>query len=965
MNAGELLHLIFLGPLEFLFRAVLSASYALTGHYGWSIILLSLFITAVTTPLYYLAELWKAEEGTLQARMASDIAGIKKHYAGQKRFYLIRTTHRLFGYRWWFSLRTSFGLLIQIPFFFGAYNVLSHYDAFRGQSFLFLQDLSRPDGLLGGVNVMPFVMTAINVAYSFYYTRAKTLKANAQLLAMAGLFLLLLYGSPSALLVYWTMNNVFSFIKGILFRIFGLEHHAPVVEQEDGSPTLRELLSANRSLVLFCAFAAVWAFQVWFLSRFGKPFRFMIAGMLFGAVLASAAAVVRSGLRRLPAIAALWVPIFVFLFLFEKRSDFSRIYSGDTVKLLLVFFADFAIVFCVRMLNFKPSAADHVSQKFSVPAAADRSADVRNGIILFSAIAADLFLLTPLALFLGNPAEIGASLAEVLLASSVLTALSLLVFVTAFLAGPKRFRPAVLAFLCGFSLIALAYPAAFTVDTGLLDGYKFHKEFAVKLMPAAQFAFDWLVVCACASCGVWIVRNRSSWLPALAAAVFLVPLAALVLSSDEWTGTGTEDAASSYEQMIHDARKNHRFSRDGTNAVIVVADMFNGNYLGRMLEEDPSLARRLEGFSWYPDTLSPSSATATSFAALLGGRRFEPAKLNNDGKTGQQSIDEAAALLFGAFAEKGYSGLLGNPSYFEAPPGSSLTTDDGSSYVRYWRDKNGYPASAATDEKVPLLFMLSLFHSTPWSCRFLLYDDGRWMVFSEENQIASVQRNAIQQMAHTDLLPELCAADASGNRLFYLYTLLTHVPYGIGNDGMPIRESYPDPSEETFFGPKGAYLSARKEILMLADWFDWMRANGVWDNTAILVMSDHGNSYNDNGIALPESIGFSGAHEEISRAASLLMFKGLGSGGELAVSSRLMAGSDGPALLAGELGLSSALAEELVPGAVSSGDSARTRRYSVIQSHWEDNLGKDTVPYRTYDVSGPMLDPSSWRISGE
>ena len=36
---------------------------------------------------------------------------------------------------------------------------------------------------------------------------------------MAGLFLVLLYDSPSGLVFYWTLNNLFSLVKNIFYKL--------------------------------------------------------------------------------------------------------------------------------------------------------------------------------------------------------------------------------------------------------------------------------------------------------------------------------------------------------------------------------------------------------------------------------------------------------------------------------------------------------------------------------------------------------------------------------------------------------------------------------------------------------------------------------------------------------------------------------------------------------------------------
>jgi hypothetical protein len=50
------------------------------------------------------------------------------------------------------------------------------------------------------------------------YVKGFALREKVQLYGMAGLFLVLLYSSPAALTLYWTLNNVFSLAKNIVFK---------------------------------------------------------------------------------------------------------------------------------------------------------------------------------------------------------------------------------------------------------------------------------------------------------------------------------------------------------------------------------------------------------------------------------------------------------------------------------------------------------------------------------------------------------------------------------------------------------------------------------------------------------------------------------------------------------------------------------------------------------------------------
>ena len=91
------------------------------------------------------------------------------------------------------------------------YRYLAGLEDLAGASFFAIADLGQPDGLLRGINLLPILMTAANFASATIYgdTRSKRLQAYG----LAVLFLVLLYGSRSGLVLYWTSNNLFSLLR--------------------------------------------------------------------------------------------------------------------------------------------------------------------------------------------------------------------------------------------------------------------------------------------------------------------------------------------------------------------------------------------------------------------------------------------------------------------------------------------------------------------------------------------------------------------------------------------------------------------------------------------------------------------------------------------------------------------------------------------------------------------------------
>jgi len=217
------LYTIIIYPITQILEFSFCLSQKLFKENGISIIFISFTISVLCLPLYAVAEKWQQLERDIEKKLKQKVSKIKEVFKGDEQYMILSTYYRQNHYHPIYALRSSFGLLIQIPFFIAAYSYISNLEEIRNVSFLFIKDLSAPDALfsIGGftINLLPIVMTLINCFASVIYAKGLPVKDKIQLYAMAGLFLLLLYNSPSALALYWTMNNIFSFFKNIYYRI--------------------------------------------------------------------------------------------------------------------------------------------------------------------------------------------------------------------------------------------------------------------------------------------------------------------------------------------------------------------------------------------------------------------------------------------------------------------------------------------------------------------------------------------------------------------------------------------------------------------------------------------------------------------------------------------------------------------------------------------------------------------------
>ena len=219
MSLVEVLDTLFLKPLYLLFEVVYVMSDKVIGNPGWSIIVLSLFINLLILPLYMRADKIQEEEHALERKIQKGVDHIKKTFRGDERMMMLQTYYRQNDYKPVYVLRSATSLFLQIPFFIAAYRFLSGLQLLNGASFGLISDLGMPDGILQiagiSVNVLPVIMTIVNLASCVIFTKGSPLKEKVQLYTMALFFLVFLYASPAGLVFYWTLNNIFSLAKTI------------------------------------------------------------------------------------------------------------------------------------------------------------------------------------------------------------------------------------------------------------------------------------------------------------------------------------------------------------------------------------------------------------------------------------------------------------------------------------------------------------------------------------------------------------------------------------------------------------------------------------------------------------------------------------------------------------------------------------------------------------------------------
>ncbi|MFT5813718.1 MAG: hypothetical protein ACI9VT_001472 [Psychroserpens sp.] len=187
----------------------------LLGSYGVATICLSILATIVMAiPLRWASKI-ALEEAKIQAVVSPQVHALTLNKTGSERHASINRLYSRYSYHPIFAVRSLMPLFLQLPYLILTYFMFIGLELGEGESFLFIDDLSSPDSLLyGNGNILPFIMTAVNLAAAFLVPHF-TLKNLIQATGVSLLFFILLYNERSIILLFWTVNNIIMLLTSL------------------------------------------------------------------------------------------------------------------------------------------------------------------------------------------------------------------------------------------------------------------------------------------------------------------------------------------------------------------------------------------------------------------------------------------------------------------------------------------------------------------------------------------------------------------------------------------------------------------------------------------------------------------------------------------------------------------------------------------------------------------------------
>ena len=862
MTLSQIIYTVVLGPLELLFDIVYAIAVSTTNNPGLSLIFLSLTINLLVLPLYRRADAMQEEERQQSIKLKPGIDQIRKAFKGDERFMILQTYYRQNNYKPYYALKGSLSLLLEIPFFIAAYHYLSHLSVLQGAKFGPIGDLGAPDNLIviGGISIhlLPVLMTLINIVSGAIYTKGMPLKSKIQLYGMALIFLVLLYDSPAGLVFYWTLNNLFSLIKNIFYKL----------------PNPKKVIG------ILCSIVGI---------------AILISGLIYF-----------TGIRRkvltVLVAAALQLPLFKkrIKILNKESGEKTDNISADTAK--TIFFA--CSVFMALLVGVLiPSAILSTSTAEFVEMKAYHSP--LTYLVRAAAMAVGLFL----------------------------------VWVVIFykLASEKAQKKFGMAFVI-VMLCAVVEYMFFGKGYGNISPL-LRYDVTIEIMPK-EYLINLAVLAVVAAIGYMIwKKGKGELIKAICITGCLAITAMSVMNINKIRTTSAELEKLAMQNKEKDNSKIPEFtlSKNGKNVVVLLIDRAISAYVPYMLAEKPELQEQFAGFTYYPNSLSFGMCTNAGAPPIYGGYEYTPKEMQNRADEPlKDKHNEALLVMPEIFSNNGYKVTICDPPYANYQWVSDLSMFDKYEGLNAF-DTFGYfddEETARIENKEQVinrnLFCYSLFRITPVFLHKEVYDDGNYNHadhYADKGNNEELNYNYIpeDQYRSTGVRGDFLKAynvlknmpvmtkisDSDENTFLSFYNITTHEVMMLQEPEYEPRNVVDNTGYEAEHGVRTApgrrdlkmtsvaqmehYQCDMAAFVQLGKWFDYLRENGVWDNTRIIIVADHGYPIGLEKVLMDQGDEVKPAeeYEDATAVNPLLMIKDFGSN-KYSVSDTFMTNADVP-----------------------------------------------------------------------
>mgnify|MGYP003301223178 CR=1 FL=1 len=917
MTVVDILYTILIGPLQLVFEIIYTIANRFIGHPGLAIIVLSLIMNFLVLPLYKRSDAMQEEARDVDAKLKKGVDHIKSTFSGDERMMILQTYYRQNNYKPTDALNGSVSLLLQVPFFMAAYNFLSSLQEIQGVSLGPITDLGAPDAMfqIGGfdINMLPIIMTLVNVISSAIYLKGFPLKQKLQIYGMALFFLVFLYTSPAGLVFYWTLNNVFSLVKTIFYKL--------------KNPQKVLVITATALGVLAICFG-LFVYDTPSIKR-----KLLVVSI--GVIL------------QLPLLWALFknkLPI---------REKNIKVKNNKKVFIIGVLFLAVLVGALIPSTLIASSPQEFV--------------DIT---------------------FFHHPLWYVAY-------SMCLSVGTFLVWFGVFywIANPvgKVIMEKLIWIMCGVMMVNYLF---FGTDLGIMSAnltFENGVSFGMSQILQNMLVLLLVVVIAYVLIAKWQDVVQGVLLSCTIAIIGMSAFNVYNIQADVAILNENKDTFSN-------GTPHFSLSKNGKNVVVIMLDRALGYYIPYFMQENPELEKQFDGFTYYSNVISHGGFTNFGTPGLFGGYEYTPIEMN---KRTEESLvskhNEALKVLPVMFSENNYEVTVCDATYANYQWVPDMSIYDEYPEIDTYITEGKFSDPTSKEYQIAInkrnFFCYSIMKTMPLLLQEHIYECGNYnmakvntgdsLVYSSQvlsnNYVAEGVSGGFMNPYYVLVnLPNMTnVVDGESNTFMMMTNNMTHEP-------MLLQEPYYEPAlnvDNTEFSNNTEkytwnertlrmessvhfthYQSNMSAMLQLGRWFDYLRENDVYDNTRIILVSDHGRTlYQLKELTYDRELEDAG---DLALFNPLLMVKDFNEEG-FTISDEFMTNADVPTLAVDQVIENPT--NPFTGKMINNTEKTAHAQYITTSLEWdvETNNGNTFIASQWYSVKDNIWDLNNWNFIEE
>ena len=442
-------------------------------------------------------------------------------------------------------------------------------------------------------------------------------------------------------------------------------------------------------------------------------------------------------------------------------------------------------------------------------------------------------------------------------------------------------------------------------------------------------------------------------------------------------------------------------STGGKNVVVFMLDRAVGGMLPYIFNEHPELREKYDGFTYYPNTISFSDRTNIAAPALFGGYEYTPERINaRESEPLKDKHNEALLVMPLLFSRNGYDttvvdmpyvnySVLKDTSLFRQYEGiDAYIAED---ILNPYADDVNEQLDITRNRNFPLYSMIMIVLPALHS---VIYSDGSYndlsphrietangyLHFPQSYDGVSVSDGVdpyyMNAVTVLESLSDLTTFSDDGTDSFTIIDnntthepmLLTEPDYSISDKVDNTEFDQMNRGRFTVDGREmrvGSYFQMchyhanASALITLSRWFDYLRENGCWDNTRIIIVADHGRALDNFEDMIIEEI-----QVDAETYNPLLLVKDFGSTG-FTISDEFMTNADVPTIAFD--GLITDPVNPFTGNAINNDLKFSGDQHVFFTDEWSiyENQGNRFNPGSWYSVHDNIFDRSNWSYLGE